>query len=154
MRTDTGSLRVLTGQSTLRDLGLCSGISVDGTAPVAEVGREMVRLDVSALLVDGLGLVTERDVLRALTDGVDPDSPVAAITRWEPLVVDPCTTVVDAAATMLNQRLRHLVVDLAAARAVVSLRDVTAVLLQTANPQLWLTSLRVAVHSPSEIWLG
>jgi hypothetical protein len=31
---------------------------------------------------------------------------------------------------------------------------VTAVLLQAVDPHLWLTSLRVAIEAPAEIWLG
>jgi hypothetical protein len=37
---------------------------------------------------------------------------------------------------------------------VVSLRDIVAVLLQTASPELWLSSLRVSVQLPTELWLG
>jgi hypothetical protein len=36
----------------------------------------------------------------------------------------------------------------------VSMRDLLAVLLQTVDPNLWLTSLRVALDPPSEIWVG
>ena len=55
---------------------------------------------------------------------------------------------------MLNQGVRHLVVAFPDRDAVVSLRDVMAVLLQATDPHLWLTQLRVAVEVPAEIWLG
>lgn len=64
------------------------------------------------------------------------------------------TSVVDACAVMLNEEVRHLLVDVDGALGVLSLRDVAAVLLQTAEPHIWLASLRVAIDTPAEIWLG
>lgn len=55
---------------------------------------------------------------------------------------------------MLNEHVRHLVVEVDGRLGVVSLRDVAAVLLQGADPHLWLASLRVAVEAPTKTWLG
>jgi CBS domain-containing protein len=156
----TGALRALTAQSTLRDLGLRAGHRIDGASTVARAGAVMEHAGVSALLVDadvagvGVGVVTERDIVRALAHGLDRDAPVTWAATWHPIVVEPGMTIVDAAATMLNEHLRHLLVDVDGTWAIVSLREITAVLLQSASPHLWLTSLRLAVESPSEIWLG
>ena len=38
--------------------------------------------------------------------------------------------------------------------SVLSLREVMAVLLQMTTPHLWLATLRVAVSTPPESWLG
>ncbi len=73
----------------------------------------------------------------------------------DPVRVSALIPLVDAAALMLTEEIRHLVIEFPDGRdGVVSLRDVVAVLLQTANPQLWVTSLRLAIETPSEIWLG
>ena len=56
---------------------------------------------------------------------------------------------------MLNDEIRHLIIEFPdGTEGVVSLRDSVAVLLQTASPEVWLTSLRLAVEAPAEIWLG
>jgi hypothetical protein len=56
---------------------------------------------------------------------------------------------------MLTEHVRHLLVRLDDEEVgILSLRDVVAVLLQTADPELWLTSLRVAIATPSEAWIG
>jgi hypothetical protein len=62
---------------------------------------------------------------------------------------------VDGAALMLNDEIRHLIIEFPDGHeGVVSLRDIVAVLLQTASPELWLTSLRLAIEPPTEMWLG
>jgi hypothetical protein len=55
---------------------------------------------------------------------------------------------------MLTERIRHAIVDVDGELAIVLIKDVAAVLLQGANPEMWLTSLRVAIDLPSEAWLG
>jgi hypothetical protein len=57
---------------------------------------------------------------------------------------------------MLNQEVRHLIVELPdASSGIVSLRCILAVLLQAAQPELWLSSLRIKVEIPSsETWLA
>jgi hypothetical protein len=64
--------------------------------------------------------------------------------------------ILDATALMLNEGVRHLVVDLGAdRRGIVSRRALTAALLQAAQPEPWLVDLRRAGRvSRSEIWLG
>jgi hypothetical protein len=63
-------------------------------------------------------------------------------------------SVVDGCATMLNEDVRHLVVETDHGPAVLSLRDVAAVLLQASDPHIWLSSLRIKIETPAEIWLG
>jgi signal-transduction protein with cAMP-binding, CBS, and nucleotidyltransferase domain len=150
----TRSARVLTAQSPLSDLPLRRAVRVQRDCPVAEAVAIMERSGVSSLLVDGDGIVTERDIARGLCQGTDPAAAVESVTVWHPLSVTASVSVVDAAATMLNEHLRHLIVTMPGDVAVVSLRDLTAVLLQATTPDLWLASLRVAVDGPAEIWLG
>jgi CBS domain-containing protein len=145
---------VLTAQSCLGDLPLRPAVGTDRSCTLVAAVEAMERAGVSSLLVDRDGIVTERDIARALAHGCPTDVPVASVASWHPIIVTPDTTVVTAAAMMLNEHVRHLLVESEEQVAVVSLRDVTAVLLQAANPDLWLTSLRIAVDTPAEAWLG
>jgi signal-transduction protein with cAMP-binding, CBS, and nucleotidyltransferase domain len=99
-------------------------------------------------------IATERDLTRALAAGLRPEEPIGTVAS-HPICVPANTSVVDAAALMLNQEIRHLVIEgCAEGLAVVSLRDVMAVLLQAVTPHIWLERLRVAVSAPPETWLG
>ena len=100
-------------------------------------------------------IATERDLTRAVAAGLSSDEPIMVVASRDPLRVGASSPLVDAAALMLTEEIRHLVIEFPDGReGVVSLRDIVAVLLQTANPQLWVTSLRLAIEAPSEIWLG
>ena len=150
----TQPARVLTSQSTLRDLSLRHADGVARSCTLGEAILHMERAGISSLLVGDDGIITERDIARAFGHGHERDDTVASLATWHPVVVPESTSVVDAAATMLNEHVRHLLVPVAGGMAIVSLRDVTAVLLQAADPKLWLSSLRIAVDAPAEIWLG
>ena len=149
-------LHVVFPRSPLVALVTRPAVGVTGRTTIAEAVEVMRRESVSALLVDGAeGIVTERDLARALGAGRTSAEPVAAIATPHPLVVSGTMTVVAAAGLMLNEQLRHLIVELdAAPPAVVSMRDILAVLLNVADPHLWLRSLRAVMEVPSEIWLG
>ena len=116
----------------------------------------MGRANVSSVLVGTAGAIaTERDLTRALAAGLSSDESIVTVASRDPVRVGALIPLVDAASLMLNEQIRHLVIEFPDGReGVVSLRDVMAVLLQTADPQLWLTSLRIAIQTPSEIWLG
>jgi len=132
-------------------------VQVAGTATLSAAGALMGAENVSALVVDnGTGIVSERDMTRALAAGLGGDSPVSAVATAAPLTVRADISILDAAAMMLNQEVRHLVVTLSdTTLAVVSLRAVFAVLLQAAQPETWLIDLRERIElSQSELWLG
>ena len=120
-------------------------VSVDVT--LAEASLAMRRANVSALLVGVDRLIaTERDITRGLAAGLNPDALVITVATHHPIIVDPESTIVEAAATMLNEEVRHLLVALSDHdEGIISMRDVMAVLLQAASPQVWLTSLRMAI---------
>jgi signal-transduction protein with cAMP-binding, CBS, and nucleotidyltransferase domain len=149
-----GPARVLTARSTLGDLPLRTAVRVGRRCTLAEAVERMEQHGVSSVLVDGDGIVTERDIARAMAHGAPATEVVEAIATWHPITVPATMPIVEAAAVMLNEHVRHLLVERGGHTAVVSLRDVTALLLQAANPEPWLTSLRIAVPSPAEIWLG
>jgi CBS domain-containing protein len=109
-------------------------VSPDQT--LSDAGRQMVRHGVGSAVViageDPPGIITERDLLRAIADGVDfgrakvSDYMVAkAVTvteRWH---------VVDAAGTMMERGFRHLVVvdEDGKPTGIVSIRDMVRALL-------------------------
>lgn len=131
-------------------------VSVPAATTVVEVARTMRIQGVSALLVDeDRGVVTEHDITRAVAGGIDPDEPVRLIATTHILGVEPHTPVVECAALMLNAHTRHLLVRRpGGATEIVSLREVAAVLLQSADPEVWLAALRQVLEQPSETWLG
>jgi CBS domain-containing protein len=126
-------------------------VGVTGDEPLGRVASHMHEQNVSALLVDGgLGIVSERDMARALEAGLGPESPVTDVMTTQPITVAMDTPIIDAAALMLNEEVRHLVVRLKGDRlGIVSLRAVLAVLLQAANPEIWLGELRLLVNVSS-----
>ena len=75
------------------------------------------------------GIITERDLARALADGVDPvETPVARYMTGDPVTIGPDSEVAEAAATMLELGVRHLpvfeegrVVGMVSARDLLSL---------------------------------
>jgi signal-transduction protein with cAMP-binding, CBS, and nucleotidyltransferase domain len=151
----SASVRVVGDRSPVSDLLARGALVIGDDATLAEAAAAMEAANVSALLVGELGgIVTERDITRAIGHGVPPGETVASVATPRPLVVPGSMTVVEACAVMLNEQVRHLVVEVDGTVGVLSLRDVAAVLLQSAGPHLWLASLRVAMDAPSEIWLG
>jgi signal-transduction protein with cAMP-binding, CBS, and nucleotidyltransferase domain len=156
LRATEGPARVAGGGSPVRRLVIRPAVSVAESASVGDVVAAMRTHDVSAVVIgEQLGIVTERDLARAVEDGVRPADPVERVVTRQPVVVSGDLPVVDAAALMLNQGVRHLVVDLGPGQVgVISTRDVLAVLLQAVDPHMWLTSLRIAIESPPELWLG
>ena len=148
--------RVVSAESPIADLVTRPPIVVSPAATVAEVAAVMRAAGVSAALVDEGGcLVHDRDLARAFADGVDGAATVADLALSRAVVVPGNIPIVTAAGVMLNEHTDHLVVEVSGgAFALVSMTDVTAVLLQVVDPHLWLTSLRVAIETPAEIWLG
>ena len=117
---------------TLRDLMTTRVVAVSPDESVADAAAAMIGQKVgSALIIQGRflsGILTERDVLRAVASGRDlTNSPVSAWMTKDPEPASPDTTVEDAIQLMLLHGFRHLpVVDRREVRGVVSLRDLAA----------------------------
>jgi CBS domain-containing protein len=100
--------------------------------PVAEVAQAMVKARVgSAIVMQGswlIGILSERDVLRAAASGKDlTASPASEWMTRDPTTAAPSTTTEEAAQAMLQGGFRHLpVVDGAEVTGVVSIRDLFA----------------------------
>jgi CBS domain-containing protein len=94
-----------------------------------EAADAMVAANEGSLgIVDGrrlAGIVTERDLLRALAEGADPGT--ATVAQWmttEPDVVTPDADVEEACSWMLEQGYRHLpVMEEGELLGIISIRD-------------------------------
>jgi len=87
----------------------------------------------SLLVMDGdalLGIITERDVMKAVARGADLDqTPVSAVMTSSVLTVNPQTSLPEAARHMATRWIRHLpVVDGGKVVGLVSQRDLCGVL--------------------------
>lgn len=79
------------------------------------------------------GIITERDLLRAVADGVGmKETPVERYMTPRAVTVTPSWHVVDAAKMMIERHFRHLVVvdDAGNVLGVLSIRDMTTALLE------------------------
>lgn len=130
-------------------------VSVAPDTPITEAASVMRDEDVSAVLVGTDGILTEHDLAIAWADGLDGSEPVSTMATVGPVAIDGSASVIEAAGILLNSGVRHLVVLMPdGSRGIVSLRVVTAVLLQTATEEIWLETLQSALKSHSELWLG
>jgi signal-transduction protein with cAMP-binding, CBS, and nucleotidyltransferase domain len=155
IRLTAASVNVVGDRSPLSTLLTRPAVTIAPEATLAAAVAAMESAGVSALLVEQAGgIVTERDIARAVGHGVSVDEPVTSVATPHPVVAPGSMTVVEACAVMLNEQVRHLVVDLDGELGVISMRDIAAVLLQGADPHIWLASLRVALETPSEMWIG
>jgi CBS domain-containing protein len=115
--------------ASLREIMSKDTFGVAPDAAVAEAAQSMVKRRLgSALVMQGamlVGILTERDVLRAAASGRDlTATPVSEWMTPDPETAGPDTGASDAAELMLSRGFRHLpVVDGNTVTGIVSLRD-------------------------------
>jgi|ERR1041384_5774441 CBS-domain-containing membrane protein len=101
---------------------------------LAEAAARMWNAQTGSLLVmDGqnlLGIVTERDLLRAIAHGLDPKTvPLKDVMRTDIITAGPQTRLREAANLMATKWIRHLpIVENGRVVGIVSQRDLTGVL--------------------------
>ncbi|PZF83924.1 CBS domain-containing protein [Jiangella anatolica] len=104
----------------------------------------------SVVIVEGdaiVGIVTERDVMRAVGRGADPDqAPIAEVMTRDVITVEPDTHVRDAARLMAQHWIRHLpIVENGKLAGILSQRDVIGVFAalwyQTGVPEIDVDNL-------------
>ena len=115
-------------------------LTVDPSAAVTEVAKRMVAKDVGAVLVfdEGAicGILTERDVLRAVADGIDDTTLVRDRMTANPETLDAEDTMEHAAVLMIHGGFRHLpVVEQGVVVGVLSIRDLMRVVLEDSVPR-------------------
>lgn len=126
--------------AVLRDLMSTRVAATAPDAPVSAAAARMVEAGVgSAVVLQGaflVGILTERDVLKAAASGSDLSA--AKVTDWmtpDPQSASPDTTAQEAAQIMLMNGFRHLpVVEGRTVCGVVSLRDLFAARIRRQAP--------------------
>ena len=115
-------------------------LTVTRDAALEETAQRMVDRDVGAVLVmegsDLAGILTERDVLRAVAAGIQDETVVADWMTRDPDTMGPDDTTQHAAMLMIHGGFRHM--PLVEGREVVgmlSIRDLMRVVLDNAAPR-------------------
>jgi CBS domain-containing protein len=109
------------------------------SATLREAARQLIREQLGLLVIvdaNGVqGVLSERDVLRAVADDADLDAERAIDYGTDDVIsVDEDTTIVDAATTMASAEVRHLgVMRRGEIVGVVSARDLVALLAESPN---------------------
>jgi signal-transduction protein with cAMP-binding, CBS, and nucleotidyltransferase domain len=110
-------------------------LTTESTTPLQTAAERMCDRGIGAILVlsgeSVAGILTERDVLRAVAQGGVEGTSVAAWMTRDPELVRPDTSLSEAAALMVRGGFRHLpVVDGARAVGIVSIRDLMRVVVE------------------------
>ncbi|HEX9376427.1 MAG TPA: CBS domain-containing protein [Actinomycetota bacterium] len=105
---------------------------------LAEAARKMWQQQTGSLVVtDGdelLGIITERDILKAVATGVPLDTRVSDVMTKEVVTAHPGMSLREAAAIMTEKWIRHLpVVDRGSLVGIMSQRDLAGVLAGALN---------------------
>jgi CBS domain-containing protein len=115
-------------------------LSVETSVSIIEVAQRMVDRNVGAVLVLDAGrltgILTERDVLRAVARGLSDDMRVADCMTAHPETIGPDDTTEHAVVLMLHGGFRHLpVVQDDNLVGVISIRDLAPLLLEDMAPR-------------------
>jgi CBS domain-containing protein len=126
--------------ATVRDVMSTALLTVESTENVTDAARRMHERGVGAALVmngDLLsGILTERDVLRAVATGSVEGTKVGAWMTHDPETVAPDERPGHAAAIMLHGGFRHLpVVDGATPIGIISIRDLMRLVVDDEAPR-------------------
>jgi CBS domain-containing protein len=115
-------------------------LTVEPGVRLEDVAKRMVSRDVGAALVtEGerlMGIVTERDVLRAVARGIDEGTLVADLMTPEPETMEPDESIQHAATLMIHGGFRHLpIVEGGEIVGILSIRDLMRVVLEDSAPR-------------------
>jgi CBS domain-containing protein len=110
------------------DLMATDVLAVSPDTTIADAARRMIARETGAAVVmeggDLVGVISERDLMRAIPDACSPDTPVSDRMTRRVTTTAPTTTVPEALATMIEGRFRHLpVVAEGRVLGIVSMRD-------------------------------
>jgi len=119
----------------VRDLPPGKLLSIEPATTIAEVARDMRKDDADcvAVMSEGrlVGIITERDLVKAIADGIDPKEARADVVMTrDPATVDADEDVAVVAVKMMRLGIRHLPVVNKAGKPIglVSARNLVAVL--------------------------
>ena len=123
----------------IRDLVVRDLVTVGPAHTLAQAAKLMSAKRVGSAIVlteESPGILSERDVLRAVADGVDPTTAtVGDYMTWNAIVATSELDTMEAARTMLEHGFRHLlVIDGGHEVGILSIRDLMAGLLGCSRP--------------------
>jgi CBS domain-containing protein len=112
----------------LADLMVTDVLAVAPDTTIAAAAQGMIDRETSAAVVidDGtlVGVISERDLMRAIPDGCRAETPVSERMTHHVTTASPRTSVPEAMAIMVEGRFRHLpVVEEGRVQGIVSMRD-------------------------------
>lgn len=115
-------------------------LAVDPGLTLVEVAQRMVERNVGAVLIlEGgrlSGIMTERDLMRAVARGVRDEALVAECMTRDPETVEPGDTIQHAGVLMIHGGYRHLpVLDGDEIVGMLSIRDLMSVVLDDTAPR-------------------
>jgi CBS domain-containing protein len=115
-------------------------LTVEGGVSVVEVAQRMADRNVGAVLVLEAGrlagIMTERDLLRAVARGLRDDAVVGECMTADPDTIAPDDTIEHAAVLMIHGGYRHLpVVDGDDVVGVLSIRDLVQIVVEDSAPR-------------------
>ena len=112
----------------LADLMATDVLAVSPDTTIADAARRMIARETGAAVViedgDLVGVISERDLMRAIPDACSPETPVSERMSRHVMTAGPGTNIPEAMAIMIEGRFRHLpVVDGGRVLGMVSMRD-------------------------------
>jgi CBS domain-containing protein len=115
-------------------------LTLEAEATLGDAAKRMAERGVGAVVVlagDRLaGILTERDILRAVATGFEPDARVDDWMTRHPETIESEDTTDHAAALMIHGGFRHLpVVDAGEIKGILSIRDLMRVALEDRSPR-------------------
>jgi CBS domain-containing protein len=115
-------------------------LTVSPDVSLTEVAERMVSRDVGAALVTQgerlVGILTERDVLRAVARGTSESTAVADLMTSDPETMEPDESTEHAAVLMIHGGFRHLpIVEGEEVVGMLSIRDLMRVVLEDSAPR-------------------
>ena len=115
-------------------------LTVERGDALGEVAQRMVDRDVGAVLVmmgrELVGILTERDVLRAVAAGIQDDMVVSDWMTRDPDTLSPDDTTQHAAVLMIHGGFRHMpIVEGERVVGMLSIRDLMRVVLEDSSPR-------------------
>ena len=117
----------------LTDVMSTNLVSVSPETRIGDAARKMIDSDVGAAIVlapgdELVGVITERDLLRCVSEGIDPSMPVSDRMTRHVLTASPQTELAEAMALMVDGHFRHLPVvnDEGHVIGLASMRDLMA----------------------------
>jgi len=114
----------------VRDFVIRELVTVEQTTPIAEIARQMSNQRVGSAIVveDGtlVGILTERDIVRVVAEGADPEkTPAADYMSRQVATIQADEVMAEAARVMIAEQIRHLpVVENEQLLGVLSIRNI------------------------------